>query len=102
MNRRIHYKLKNDGATLVLAICAVVLLLVIGAGMLSLGMQGQLTSIRTGSEIKARTAADAGLNQALYMMNRQIKSNVQVISHLPHSSQSCDGANVGLRTSGYQ
>jgi hypothetical protein len=46
-------------------------------------MQGQLTSFRTNTDIRARTAADAGLEQALYMMNRQIKNNAKVITYFP-------------------
>ena len=83
MNRKVCHNLKNGGSTIVLALLAVVMLMVIGGGILSIGLQGQFTAIRTGSEIKARTAADAGLTQALFMMNRQILGKVKVISYLP-------------------
>jgi hypothetical protein len=49
----------------VLVVVIVVALLVTGGGLLSLALQGRMQGIRAGSEMKARSAADAGLTAAL-------------------------------------
>jgi len=74
MNTKTYRRLGNQGSILVLALVVVVILMVIGGGVLSIGMHGQFTAIRTGSEIQARMAADAGITQALFMMNQQLQS----------------------------
>jgi len=82
MNRKTCRRLRNQGSILVLALLAVVILMIVGGGVLSIGMHGQFTAIRTGSEINARTAADAGITQALFMMNQQLQSESWDISYL--------------------
>ncbi len=66
-------KSKESGSVMILVLLAVVLLLVMGGGLLSLGLHGQMLGIRTGTEIAARTAADAGLTKALFEMNKKLE-----------------------------
>lgn len=64
---------KRSGSAMALVLIAVVMLLAMGSGLLSLSMQGQMRAIRTSSEIAARSAADAGLVKAVYQMNEKLK-----------------------------
>jgi len=63
---------KRSGFALALVLTAVILLLVIGVGLLSIGTQERLMGVRTSSEIAARNAADTGLTKALFTMNRML------------------------------
>jgi choice-of-anchor A domain-containing protein len=63
---------KRDGFAMATVLCVVVLLLVIGAAVLSLGLHGRSLAVRTSSEITARCTADAGLTKALAEMNKQL------------------------------
>jgi len=74
MNRSMFTKRKRAGSSLVLVVVIVVALLVTGGGLLSLGLQGQLRGIRTGSEMSARAAADAGLAHSLSRMNALLET----------------------------
>ncbi len=60
---------RNKGSVLLLALLTIVLLLVAGLGLLALGFQSRVYQIRTGADIAARCAADAGLTKALYEVN---------------------------------
>jgi hypothetical protein len=51
----------------------IVLLLFVGTGILSLGLQSRILANRTTREIEARSAADAGLARAIFEMNEQLK-----------------------------
>jgi len=55
-----------------LAIAAVVILLATGVGLLAVGFNSRIYSIRTAADITARCAADAGLTMALYQMNQKL------------------------------
>ncbi|NIO62360.1 MAG: hypothetical protein GTO35_07150, partial [Gammaproteobacteria bacterium] len=55
-----------------------------GTGLLALGLNSRIFSIRTASAIKARTAADAGLTRALFNMNSKLKIKPWDDSILPH------------------
>lgn len=57
-----------------LALLVIVLLLITGTTLLSMGVNSRLFSIRNTSDIKARCAADAGLAQALFEMNEKLKT----------------------------
>jgi hypothetical protein len=62
---------KNRGSAIPLAVVAVLILLAMGTGLLSLGLNSRIFSIRTTSDIVARCAADAGLTMALFRMNEK-------------------------------
>lgn len=64
---------RSRGAALPLVLVVVILLLTMGTGLLSVGLNGRVYSIRTTSDITARCAADAGLTKALFEMNQKIK-----------------------------
>ncbi len=89
MNRtcRVDYH-RSAGIAIVSVMAVVVLLLILGAAMLSTGLQGQLFALRTGSQIKARCAADAGLAEALWQMNQRLGRFSFDDSVLPEASDS--------------
>jgi len=60
---------KRRGAAVPMALIAIMMLLAMGVGLLSLGMNSRIYAARTSSVIAARCAADAGLAMALFEMN---------------------------------
>ncbi len=65
-------KFQRPGAVLPLVVISLVILVTMGAGFMQLDLQSKLTAIRGADEIGARTAADAGLIKALYLMNQKL------------------------------
>jgi len=65
-------KAKKSGFAMPLAMLTVVLLFLIGTGLLALGLDRRVFSVRMASAMAARTAADAGLTKALYEMNNKL------------------------------
>ncbi|MHC4693321.1 MAG: DUF7305 domain-containing protein [Planctomycetota bacterium] len=63
----------NRGFALPIVMCTILLVLVIGLGFLCFGQNSRRFSVDTSSGIAARCAADAGVTQALYEMNKKIK-----------------------------
>ena len=63
----------NRGFALPIMMCAVLILLVMGLGVLSFGQHTRRFAIHTSSGMAARCAADAGMTQALYEMNKKVK-----------------------------
>ncbi|MBW8040108.1 MAG: hypothetical protein FVQ85_08930 [Planctomycetes bacterium] len=63
----------NRGFAMPLMLCAVVIMLVMGVGVLSFGQHSRRLAVSTSSGIAARCAADTGLTQALYEMNKKVK-----------------------------
>jgi hypothetical protein len=55
-----------------LVMAILIILLGIGTGLLSLGLYSRMTTARTSHEIGARCAADAGLTNAVYVMNQKL------------------------------
>jgi hypothetical protein len=102
-------KSKRRGSAVPLVVVAVVILLAMGVGLLSLGMNTRVYSIRTAQEIAARCAADAGLEMALFEMNEKLKvkpwndstlpqaKNVK----LPYSDEVCSYRVIGDLAGGY-
>ena len=68
-----HLDPKNRGFALPLAVLAMVLLLIIGGGLLTLGVNSRIVSTRNAQQIKARSAADSGLAKALWDMTQKLK-----------------------------
>jgi len=77
---------KKRGSAIPLAAVAVLILLAMGVGLLSLGLHSRLNSIRTASDIAARCAADAGLVKALFEMNEKLKVKPWDGSSLPQET----------------
>jgi len=94
MNAR---KLKR-GSVLLLILIIVLFMMVIGVGVLALSFHGRMASVRAGSEIAARCAADAAVGHAIYRLNQKIKikpwdeSTLDDISALNMELPNCDAA----------
>ena len=65
----------NPGSVMALVLFAIILLLLSGIGVLSLGQNTRIFSIRTAGEITARSAADDGITKALWQMNAYLKDD---------------------------
>ena len=76
---------KNRGSAVPLAVVVVLILLAMGTGLLRLGLNSRIFSIRTASDIAARSAADAGLTKALFEMNEKLKVKPWDDSTLPQA-----------------
>ncbi len=74
---------KKRGSAIPLAVVVVLILLAMGTGLLRLGLNSRIFSIRTASDIVARSAADAGLTKALFEMNEKLKVEPWNGSSLP-------------------
>ncbi len=62
---------REYGSMLALALVIVLVLALIGAGLIKLGLNARLQSIKDVKQISARTAADAGIEHAMrYMINQ--------------------------------
>ncbi|HUU16496.1 MAG TPA: collagen-binding domain-containing protein [Sedimentisphaerales bacterium] len=81
MNRLLQSK--KRGSAIPLAIVVVLILLAMGTGLLSMGLNSRTISLRTTSDITARCAADAGLTKALFEMNEKLKVKPWDGSSLP-------------------
>jgi len=81
-------KTKKHGSVMVLALCAVVILSVMGGALLSLGMNSRIFATRAGSQVAARCAADAGLAKALFEMNKKLSVTPWDGSTLPSATTS--------------
>jgi len=101
--------MKRRGLAIPMAVVAVMILLAMGVGILSLGTNTRVYSIRMASDIAARCAADAGLAIALFEMNEKLK--VQPFAEgtlpgvidmeLPYSDEVCNYRVTGNLASGY-
>ena len=63
----------SGGFAMATMLCAVVILLIIGTAVLSVGLQSRGMAVRTSSDMVARCAADAGVTKALFEMNEKLK-----------------------------
>ena len=77
---------KRRGSAIPLVMLAVMILLAMGVGLLSLGTNSRIYSIRSASDIAARCAADAGLTMALFEMNEKLKVKPWNDSSLPEAT----------------
>jgi hypothetical protein len=76
---------KKRGSAIPLAVVVVLILLAMGTGLLRLGLNSRIFSIRTASDIIARSAADAGLTKALFEMNEKLQVETWDSSSLPQA-----------------
>ena len=76
---------KRCGSAMPLVVVAIIVLLAMGVGLLSLGFNGRIYSLRTASDIMARCAADAGLTMALFEMNEKLKVKPWNEGNLPEA-----------------
>jgi hypothetical protein len=66
------FRAKTNGSALPLVLVAIIVLLTLGTGLLSIGLNGRILAMRDASDITARSAADAGMTKALSDMNQKI------------------------------
>lgn len=78
---------KKRGSAIPLVMVIVIILLAMGTGLLSLGLNSRTFSTRTTSDIMARSAADTGLTLALYQMNEQLKVTPWSSASLPKADE---------------
>ena len=76
----------SKGSVIAMVMLTLVILLVVGVGLLHLGMQSRVFSVKTSSSMAARCAADAGLVKAMYEMNQKIKTKPWIDSTLPSAA----------------
>ena len=84
MNTKKWLQSKRDGFAIAIVLCSVVLILIVGVGVLSVGMHSRMRGVRTSSEIAARSAADAGLAKALFTLNKQLELKTWSDTSLPY------------------
>ncbi|MHC4145892.1 MAG: DUF7305 domain-containing protein [Planctomycetota bacterium] len=102
-------KSKRRGSAMALAVVAVMILLAMGVGLLSLGVNNRIYAIRNASDIASRCAADAGLTMALFEMNEKLKVKPWDDStlpemmdvKLPYSEEVCSYKVTGDLAGGY-
>ncbi len=108
---RTKSNVRTRGSSLALVVVVLTLLITIGVGLLGLDMQSRLIAIRTIHGISARTAADAGLEKAIFGMNQQLRvkpwSDTVLPAAddeiLPEAEETCEYsyAVTGDRSNGY-
>jgi hypothetical protein len=81
------------GFAIPLVVIAILVLFVTCLAFLHLGFERRVFSIRTGEGIAARCAADAGLQRAIFDLNKVLKSNDY--KNIPDDKLPC-ASNVGL------
>lgn len=101
-------KRQPQGSAIVLVLFAIMIMSLLGTGLLGLGLQSRISAIRSGEDIAARCAADAGLAKALFEMNEKLKAKPWSDGTLPSSTgealpncQSLFGYTVQLEGSDY-
>jgi len=67
-------KLKRRGSAVVMVLLLTILLVITGAGILTMGKYSHFAAIQSSSGIAARCSADAGLTKALFGMNQILES----------------------------
>ena len=77
----------RSGAILPIMMCIILLMVLIGFSVTSLGFYSRLLPIKTASKITARCAADSGINEAVFEMNEKLKITPWDKSNLPAGSE---------------
>jgi hypothetical protein len=83
MSSKKFNKYNRKGAVLPLMMLIVLLMMLIGFSVTGLGMYSRLLSIRTASNTTARCAADSGISDAVFEMNKKLKVTPWSDSTLP-------------------
>ncbi len=91
--RVLRSKNNKSGFILPIVVTVVVILCASGIGLLRLGSNARMRTALTISEIRARAAADAGLTEALYKMNKGLYKSFYTSSY--------EGSYEGSRESSY-
>ena len=72
-NKMLRIPCRQGGFALATMLCAVIILIILGSALLSIGLHSRGLAVRTSSEISARCAADAGMTNAFFEMNEKLK-----------------------------
>ena len=76
--------LKRSGSVLVLVVLVVLISFIIGTGLLALGTQSRISSVNQVQDMKARSAADAGMERALQEINNAVRAKTWSESVTPY------------------
>ena len=79
--------LKKKGSTIALVMIAIIMLLLVGAGLLNLGRSSRLLAVRNSLSIAARCGADSGLTKAFFEMKQKLKVKPWDDSTLPSETK---------------
>ncbi|OPZ98095.1 MAG: hypothetical protein BWY71_01368 [Planctomycetes bacterium ADurb.Bin412] len=82
---------RTSGSVLAGVLVVIGLLLIIGGSMLVLGWQSRMAALRATAEIRARAAADSGLEKAVYDVNARVQNGLWDDTNLPAESASLPG-----------
>ena len=74
MSGKTFLQSSRQASALAITLVVIVLLFTAGLGMLQCGLQARLYANRAANEIAARTAADAGITNAIWKLNRNVKT----------------------------
>lgn len=82
MGKRIIRK-QRKGAVLALMVMIILLLSMTSLALIKVGQEARLRTVRNASEIAARFAADAGIEQVIYQMNKQLAAGTWTLDNIP-------------------
>ncbi|MHC4570929.1 MAG: DUF7305 domain-containing protein [Planctomycetota bacterium] len=86
MNKTKQLKSKRKGSAMALTLIGLIVLLIMGVGLLSMGLRSRILALQDASDIAARSAADAGLTKAVFEMNERLKVKPWSDSNLPQAT----------------
>ena len=103
-------KKQRKGAILALMVMLVLLLSMTSLALIRVGTEARLRTVKSVSQISARFAADAGVERALYLMNKDLEAGTWTLDDVPtYSAESLTACNAdytvtftGDLTNGYQ
>ncbi|MHC4212216.1 MAG: DUF7305 domain-containing protein [Planctomycetota bacterium] len=67
---------RNNGSILALVVIMVVIISILGLVMVNMGSSARVQAARASTDLAARAAADAGLTEAIHMMNLKLAKEV--------------------------
>ena len=86
MKKNNFLKTEKKASAIILVVLTVVILSLLGTGLLRLGLSSRVFAVRNANQIQARSAADAGLTKALFLMNKKLKANTFSDAVLPYAT----------------
>ena len=105
-----YIRTAKNGSVLTFVVLMTLVLSLIGTGLLGLGLNARMESVRATSQMSARTGADSGVAQAIHLMNKKVESEdvwdeSKIPSaeniNLPNCNSNYSFAISGNPTSGY-
>ncbi|MEN8126840.1 MAG: hypothetical protein ABFR90_03445 [Planctomycetota bacterium] len=93
--RRPKIKQPRKGAILSLMVMAVLLLSMTSLALIRLGTTARLRVVKSDAQIAARFAADAGVERAIHLMNRQLAAGTWTLDDVPtYTAESLPGSSA--------